>query len=152
MKALAPEWRPIDRHNVETWREVKNMGMLPLVGSPTRFGVLNIEMIPPSINLLYHESEKTPLYLAAIDKFLILLDRCPQWHIAGDFRARLSFNRTRTKSDLDNLTKPVIDMLQVGLRVQGDHRLVELRAQWSTIVRMTRVELWSADLKIGEKL
>lgn len=150
---LKPNWKPIGSNGADTytWREMKVAGAMPLTGEPAPFGVLNVELTPPSINLLYHESDKTDLYKKWEDKFLALLDRCPQWHIVGDFRVRLSFNRQKTRADLDNITKPVIDMLATGLRIQGDHRLVEMRAQWSTIVRVTRIELWSATLQIGEE-
>lgn len=156
---LKPAWLPIPRSDraPQDFRDMVNAGRLPLSGSRTSFGVLSLRSPPVSVNLLYSASErtgermKTEIYEAWLNLASAELTRQPPWHVSGKFRVRLQFNQSKTRADLDNLIKPVLDLLQNTLRISSDRHAVEVRAQWSTITGGTKIELWNSSLLMDAK-
>ncbi len=129
----------------------------PLDGPQVRFGALVLDMPPLSVNNLFANGKKgkgrfaTDLYKAWQTRALIQLRRQPPWHVPGTVRIRLQFTREQTKADLDNLAKPVLDVLVKAGRISDDRNVRELRLLFSDKVTGTQIDIWEGALCIGDE-
>jgi Holliday junction resolvase RusA-like endonuclease len=67
------------------------------------------------------------------------------WHVPGKIRVRVTFGRRDTRADLDNLIKPILDMLMAAGRISDDRNVVEIAAAFEMGVTGTRIEIRAAD-------
>lgn len=119
------------------------------VGDAVPFGALSLTMIPPSLNNLFINAKKgrikTPEYKAWMTRANLQLRRQGAWHVPGQIRVRLVFNKHQTKADLDNLIKPTLDLLMSAGRIDDDRNVVEVCALFEKGVAGTRIEIRAAD-------
>lgn len=73
---------------------------------------------------------------------LIEQGRCK---IDGPFGFAMRVNPAATKADLDNLVKPVVDLLVQMFFVDDDRNLATLEAAWDRSVDCVEIEIWAAD-------
>lgn len=66
--------------------------------------------------------------------------------IDGSFGVSLRVNPAKTKADLDNLIKPVVDLLVALFFVDDDRHLCEIEAAWDHGVDVAEVTIWASDL------
>ncbi len=118
----------------------------PLDGEPVEFGALHLSAPPPSLNNLFINVKgkgriKSPDYRAWQTNALLQLRRQYGWHVAGPIHVRLLFNRADTRSDLDNLVKPVLDTLMSAGRISDDRNVMKIEAEFATGHHGTRIEI-----------
>lgn len=116
-------------------------------GERVRFGALVLDLPPLSVNNLFANGHKgrfsTRLYKAWQVRALIHLRKQASWHVPGTVRIRLQFTRQQTRADLDNLAKPVLDVLVKAGRISDDRNVRELRLLFSDKVTGTRIDIWA---------
>jgi Holliday junction resolvase RusA-like endonuclease len=122
----------------------------PLDGEPLRYGRLSLSMPPLSVNNLFANKGRgrfaTKLYMDWQTRALIELRRQGGWHVPGPVCVRLQFTRKQTKADLDNLAKPVLDILVKAGRIADDRNVKELRMLFSDGVSGTQIDIWEHQL------
>lgn len=128
------------------------MAPRPLDGEAVDRGALCLCTVPPSLNTIFFNVKrkgrvKTPEYSEWLTKCHFELRRQGGWHVPGHVRVRLSYCRSQTKADLDNLAKPVLDLLVQAGRIQDDRNVVELHAAYGQ-TKGTVIEIWSASHSI----
>lgn len=124
----------------------------PLDGDPVECGALWLCTVPPSLNNIFFNVKrkgriKTPLYTAWLVKCHDELRKQSGWHVPGKTRIRMTYSRAQTKADLDNLQKPVLDLLVQAGRIADDRNVVEIRASFGP-VKGTLIEIWAASQSI----
>lgn len=128
------------------------MILTPKDGEPVRYGCLHIDLPPLSVNNLFANGKKgrfaTTFYKDWQTRALTQLRRQGGWHVAGRVRIKLQFSRTETSADLDNLAKPVLDILVKAGRIDDDRNVCELRMIFKDSVSGTQVEIWRNDMQI----
>jgi Holliday junction resolvase RusA-like endonuclease len=122
------------------------MILKPLDGEAVERGALWLTMVPPSLNNLFLNVNRKGRIKTAIYKDWLVRAQTG-WHVPGKIRVRLTFNRADTRADLDNLQKPVLDLLVQAGRIADDRNVVELHAAFGA-VKGTLIELWTAKLSI----
>ena len=105
---------------------------------------------PPSVNNLFangkHGRFTTQQYKdwqqAAAWK--VLADK--PGRLPGPVKISLTYEEKHGRRDLDNLIKPVLDLLVKHKVIDGDHRTVVrgITASWSNAVHGVRIEVWPA--------
>ena len=122
-----------------------------LDGQSADMGALSLSTVPPSLNNLFVNGKrgrfKSPEYKTWQAKATIELWQQHGWHVAGPIRVRLTFNRARTRADLDNLQKPILDVLMAAGRISDDQNVVELHSCFGAVPG-THIEIWSAEFSI----
>lgn len=122
--------------------------MTPLDGDAVPFGALELCGAPPSLNNLFLNVKKgrikSPEYASWQVRAVLQLRKQAAWHVPGKIRVRLSFGRRDTRADLDNLIKPVLDLLMAAGRIADDRNVVEIAAAFETGVTGTRIEISDA--------
>lgn len=121
----------------------------PLDGDPVPFGALELCGAPPSLNHMFVNAKrkgriKSREYAAWQIRSCLQLRRQPAWHVPGKVRIRLTFARQDTRADLDNLIKPILDLLMASGRIADDRNVVELAAAFQAGVTGTRIEISDA--------
>lgn len=151
-QALKPDWKPIPRADAPRWglREEQGAAGMRMVGLHTDHGRIDLPTVPPSRRYFPDNDARAQYYPRWVSGASHWMENNFLWHVMGDVRIRLSFNRGKTTADLDNLSKAVLDALSHAGRIADDRRVIELRLQWSKIVRGTRIEIWAAHLNIGD--
>ena len=124
----------------------------PLDGEPVEKGALWLCTVPPSLNNIFFNVKrkgriKTPLYTAWLTKCHFELRKQCGWHVPGKTRIRMTYSRVQTKADLDNLQKPVLDLLVQAGRIADDRNVIEIHAAFGP-VKGTLIEIWSASQPI----
>lgn len=122
-----------------------------LDGPRVRFGALVLDMPPLSVNNLFATGENgrrfaVKAYKAWQARALLQLRKQASWHISGTVRIRLQFTREQTKADLDNLAKPVLDVLVKAGRISDDRNVRELRLLFSDKATGTQIDIWEGCL------
>lgn len=116
-------------------------GAKPLSGVPRECGLLGLSKSPPSLNNVFATNRKTGRrfktadYTAWATASAVELNRQKQWHVPGKVRVFLCFSRSDTRADLDNLIKPVLDLLVTSGRMSDDRNVVEVRASFDPILK-----------------
>lgn len=120
----------------------------PLDGDAVPFGALDLYGAPPSLNHLFLNVKrgriKSPEYTKWQVMSVLQLRRQAAWHVPGQVCVRLLFGRRDTRADLDNLIKPILDLLMAAGRIADDRNVVEIAAAFQTGVTGTRIEITSA--------
>lgn len=131
--------------------------LTPLDGQATEHGYLYLTSPPPSLNHLFATvgkmRVKSPTYRGWLTTASLQIRRQNSWHIPGKTRVFLTFNRKQTGADLDNLIKPILDLLVNCGRIEDDKNVVEVRALFSDTSLGTEINLaseqWSAGTPFG---
>lgn len=124
----------------------------PLDGTAVECGALWLCSAPPSLNNLFVNVKKkgrvkSAVYRDWLGRQHLQLRKQSGWHVPGKARIRLTFNRAQTRADLDNLQKPVLDLLVQAGRIADDRNVIEIRAAFGP-VKGTLIELWAASVAI----
>ncbi|MFZ5783969.1 MAG: RusA family crossover junction endodeoxyribonuclease [Pseudomonadota bacterium] len=117
----------------------------PLDGDPVECGALSLATCPPSLNNLFINSKrgrfKSPEYRAWQAKAGSQIRRQCAWHVPGPITIALEFGRSQTKADLDNLIKPILDILMATGRISDDRNVMRIDAQFVSGLAGTRIEI-----------
>jgi Holliday junction resolvase RusA-like endonuclease len=117
----------------------------PLDGDAVDFGALELPILPPSLNNIFLNVKKgrikSPEYRAWQTRACLHLRKQSGWHVPGPIRVRLTFNPTKTRSDLDNLIKPMLDLLMAAGRISDDRNVRKLEAEFSSSIVGTLIEI-----------
>lgn len=128
---------------------------LPLDGEALRFGALALSLPPLSVNNLFGNKGRgrfaTQLYRDWQARAFLELRRQGSWHVPGKVRISLKFSRKQTRADLDNLAKPVLDVLVKAGRIADDRNVQELRMAFADGVNGTRIDIWECQLKLDSE-
>ena len=123
----------------------------PLDGDPVEFGALSLPVAPPSLNNLFINGKKgrfkSPVYKDWATRATLHLRKQSGWHVPGRVRIRLTFNCADTRVDIDNLGKPILDLLVAAGRIGDDRNVVELHSAFGA-VKGTAIEIWAASKPI----
>lgn len=117
----------------------------PLDGQPVEFGALSLPMCPPSLNNIFVNGRKGRFKSAEYREWqtraCLHLRKQNGWHVAGPIRVTLTFNEKQTRSDLDNIIKPVLDLLMAAGRISDDRNVRRLEAEFSPSITGTLIEI-----------
>lgn len=118
----------------------------PLDGDPVDCGALHLSCAPPSLNNLFINAKrkgriKSPDYRAWQTTALLQLRRQFSWHVPGAVSIKLTFDRSQTRADLDNLIKPTLDLLMAAGRISDDRNVAAISAEFVKGARGTRIEI-----------
>lgn len=117
----------------------------PLDGDAVPNGVLWLTTAPPSLNNIFINVRrgriKSEEYKGWLCRMHLQLRKQSGWHVPGKIRVRLTFNRAETRADLDNLAKPVLDLLVQAGRIADDRNVIELRSSFGP-VKGVLAEVW----------
>lgn len=121
----------------------------PLDGDPVEFGALSLPFTPPSLNNLFVNGKKgrfkSPEYRTWQTRAVLALRKQGGWHVPGPINIRITFNRGQTRSDLDNLLKPALDLLMAAGRISDDRNVRRIEAEFSTSILGTLIEIRKVD-------
>lgn len=124
----------------------------PLDGDPVEFGALTLPMPPPSLNNIFVNGKKgrfkSAEYRAWQTRAVLHLRKQGGWHVPGPIKVRLAFNRAQTRSDLDNILKPVLDLLMAAGRISDDRNVRKIEAEFSSNLVGTLIEIRKADADV----
>lgn len=116
-------------------REAFRAVLTPLDGVAVPCGYLKLSTPPPSLNNLFATSGKVRVKSAEYKHWLWVsagqIRKQEPWHVPGKTCVSLTFDRTQTRADLDNLIKPVLDLLVLCGRIEDDKNVVDVRAKFS---------------------
>lgn len=106
-----------------------------LYGNPVAGGTLFVSEMPPSLNNAFINVRrggriKSPQYATWLQLARLQLKCNGPWHVPGKVRVNLRFNRAGTRADLDNLQKPVLDLLVASGRMEDDRNVVEITSRF----------------------
>jgi Holliday junction resolvase RusA-like endonuclease len=110
---------------------------------------------PPSVNNLFANGS-SGRYITQQYKdwrtsagWKLKIDRTPR--LPGPVKITLTYEERRGRRDLDNLLKPVLDLLVEHKIIDGDHRTVvrEIAASWSAKVQGVRVTVSPAEAAVA---
>jgi Holliday junction resolvase RusA-like endonuclease len=103
---------------------------------------------PPSVNAIWrsdrgrvHRSARYVAWVRAADALVVAGRRRPRRRIDGQFTATITVSRSR--GDLDNFTKPVLDYLESREFIANDRNCQHLTAEWGETEFGCRVVLRS---------
>lgn len=117
----------------------------PLDGEAVEFGALSLPFAPPSLNNIFVNGRKGRFksadYKAWQTRACLHLRRQSGWHVPGAIRIRVAFNERDTRADLDNLIKPILDLLMAAGRISDDRNVRKLEAEFTTGIKGTRIEI-----------
>lgn len=117
----------------------------PLDGDAVEFGALSLPVTPPSLNNLFINAKKgrlkSPEYRAWQVRSVLHLRKQGGWHVPGSIHVRVTFNRSETRADLDNLVKPILDLLMAAGRISDDRNVRKIEAEFTTGIKGTRIEI-----------
>lgn len=117
----------------------------PLDGKPRSSGELALTMPPPSLNNLFANGSKGRFKTSAYTTWQTMahleLRKFGSWHVAGPVKIVLAFNRKETKADLDNLVKPILDLLVGAGRISDDRNVACLGVAFSGHVKGTAIRI-----------
>lgn len=123
----------------------------PLDGDAVEFGALSLPVTPPSLNNLFINAKrgrlKSPEYRAWQVRSVLHLRKHGGWHVPGPITVRLAFNSAQTRADLDNLIKPVLDLLMAAGRIADDRNVRKLEAEFSPGIVGTLIEIRKATVE-----
>lgn len=122
--------------------------LAPLDGAAVERGALWLTMTPPSLNNIFVNVKrrgriKSDVYKGWLVRAHFQLRKQTGWHVPGKIRVRMTYSRAETRADLDNLQKPILDLLVQAGRIADDRNVVEIRAAFGP-VKGTLIELWTA--------
>lgn len=119
--------------------------LTPLDGEAVERGALALTRVPPSLNNAFLNTKKgrtkTPAYRQWIASAQRDLRRQAGWHVPGKITVRLVFRKGETRADLDNLIKPVLDILVSAGRIADDRNVSKLEALFADDLKGVRVEI-----------
>ena len=112
--------------------------LTPLDGEERTSGTLALTTPPPSLNNAFVNGAKgrfkSPAYKAWTWVAQADLRNQSGWHVPGRVRVCLLISRADTKADLDNLIKPVLDLLVAAGRIADDRNVVSIEAEFADIL------------------
>lgn len=124
----------------------------PLDGEPVAFGALVLHGTPPSLNNIFTNGKKgrfkSAEYKAWQVRAGLQLRKQSGWHVPGPIRVRVVIAERETKADLDNLLKPILDILMACGRIDDDRNVRKIEAEFVPTAVGTRIEIWSASRPI----
>lgn len=109
----------------------------PLDGEPRQRGILTLP-IPPSLNNAFVNGPgrggrfKSAGYKTWQTLASLQLRRQEPWHIPGKISIRIVYDRQHTKADLDNLIKPILDLLVAAGRISDDRNVEKIEAEFGS--------------------
>ena len=110
----------------------------PLDGEARPSGTLTLTTPPPSLNNAFVNGAKgrfkSPAYKAWAWVAQADLRKQSGWHVPGRVRVCIAISRADTKADLDNLIKPVLDILVAAGRIADDRNVVSIEAEFADIL------------------
>lgn len=116
-----------------------------LQGEAVTAGTLALSGPPPSLNHAFANANSGRIKSLPYKDWLayshVELRTHPLWHVPGAARVLLLFNRAKTKADLDNLIKPVLDLLVSAGRMSDDRNVQQLSAYFSSDVTGVLIEI-----------
>lgn len=122
-----------------------------LVGAAVEHGYLALTSPPPSLNNLFATAGKIRIKSQDYKDWIAVagmqVKRQNQWHVPGKTRIYLKFNRRQTGCDLDNLIKPVLDLLVTFGRIEDDKNVIEIGAEFDDASLGTEINVASASWK-----
>lgn len=117
----------------------------PLDGDPVECGALVLKGTPPSLNNIFVNGKKGRFksgeYKAWQVRACLQLRKQSGWHVPGRVHIRLAFNRSETRCDIDNLIKPVLDILMASGRIADDRNVWKVEAAFLPGTSGTRIEI-----------
>jgi Holliday junction resolvase RusA-like endonuclease len=123
----------------------------PFDGGAVRYGCLALALPPLSVNNLFANGAgggkgrfATKLYKEWQARALLQLRQQTSWHVPGPCRIKLRFSRQQTRADLDNLAKPVLDILVKAGRISDDRNVRELLLKFSDKANGCLIDIWEA--------
>lgn len=121
-----------------------------LDGKAMTLGTLTLSMPPPSLNHAFINAGKagrikSPIYRGWQTMAHLELRRQSGWHVPGRIKVYLHFNRAETRADLDNLIKPVLDLLVAAGRIADDRNVVHVEASFDNDAPGTLIVLTAHD-------
>ena len=120
----------------------------PLDGEAVAFGALVLHGTPPSLNNIFVNGKKGRFKSSGYKTWQVRacmqLRRQSGWHVPGRVEIKLAFNRSETRCDIDNLIKPVLDILMASGRIADDRNVMKVEAAFEKGVTGTRIEIRSA--------
>jgi Holliday junction resolvase RusA-like endonuclease len=150
---IASSKKQPNKHNAQS---AHRPVLTPLDGEAVRYGCLSLAMPPLSVNNLFANGGKgrfaTNLYRQWQAQAMLQIRRQAPWHVPGRVRVRLKFTRAQTGADLDNLAKPVLDVLVKAGRMDDDRNVVELRMAFNDHATGTQIEIWTSAHTIDASL
>ncbi len=116
---------------------------IPLLGEERMMGTLKLAKTPPSVNALWANVGKRRIKTAAYQAWATAAhwEIKPQgaWHCAGHVAIALTINPKMTKCDLDNMIKPVLDLLVNAGRISDDRMVVDVSARFEGLDCGTKI-------------
>jgi hypothetical protein len=116
-----------------------------LQGEAVASGTLALSALPPSLNHAFANANTGRIKSIPYKDWLayshVELRTQPAWHVAGETRVLLLFNREKTKADIDNLIKPTLDLLVAAGRMSDDRNVTQLSAYFSSGVGGVVIEI-----------
>ena len=107
----------------------------PLDGEAVPRGILRLTAPPPSLNNAFVNGKKGRFKSSAYKGWQGFaqteLRRQAGWHVPGKVTIRILYSRADTKADLDNLIKPVLDLLVAAGRISDDRNVVKIEAEFT---------------------
>lgn len=117
----------------------------PLDGDPVEKGALSLITVPPSLNNAFLNTKKgrtkSPAYREWIGRSHKDLRRQDGWHVPGRIAIKITFRKGETRADLDNLIKPVLDLLVSAGRIADDRNVVDVRGLFADDLKGVRIEI-----------
>ena len=117
----------------------------PMDGDPVEAGALVLKGTPPSLNNIFVNGKKGRFksadYKAWQVRACLQLRRQSGWHVPGRVQIKLAFNRSETRCDIDNLIKPVLDILMASGRIADDRNVWKVEAEFLAGMTGTRIEI-----------
>ncbi|MGQ3299666.1 RusA family crossover junction endodeoxyribonuclease [Reyranella sp.] len=123
----------------------------PLDGAAVRDGRLTLSSPPPSLNNAFVNGKRGRFKSATYKAWLSLahgdLRNHPSWHVPGTIRVRIVYSRAETGADLDNLIKPVLDLLVAAGRISDDRNVAKIEAGFDPAIQgvLVLVDRWAAE-------
>ncbi len=131
--------------------KVHRMIPTPLDGDAVEFGALSLPFTPPSLNNIFVNGKKgrfkSAEYRVWQTRACLHLRKQNGWHVPGAIKVRLTFNENQTRADLDNIIKPVLDLLMAAGRISDDRNVRKIEAEFSHGITGTLIEIRRAEAK-----